>query len=53
MYQVYHIATQVLWQYSMNYDSIIYKSSIATYDIQSIDITSSSGEVCVVCRFWL
>ena len=25
--------------------------SIATYDVQSIDITSTSGEVCVVCRF--
>ena len=24
---------------------------IATYDTQSIDITSTSGEVCVVCRF--
>ena len=24
---------------------------IATYDVQSIDITSTSGEVCVVCRF--
>ena len=23
----------------------------ATYDTQSIDITSTSGEVCVVCRF--
>ena len=23
----------------------------ATYEIQSIDITSTSGEVCVVCRF--
>ena len=36
--------------YSMNY-SIFYKSSIATYDTQLIDITSTSGEVCVVCRF--
>ena len=27
------------------------KSSIATYDVQSIDITSTNGEVCVVCRF--
>ena len=36
--------------YSINY-SIMYKSSIATYDVQSIDITSTSGEVCVVCRF--
>ena len=26
-------------------------SSVATYDTQSIDITSTSGEVCVVCRF--
>ena len=34
----------------MNY-SIIYKSSVATYDTQSIDITSTNGEVCVVCRF--
>ena len=25
--------------------------SIVTYDVQSIDITSTSGEVCVVCRF--
>ena len=25
--------------------------TIATYDVQSIDITSTSGEVCVVCRF--
>ena len=24
---------------------------VATYDTQSIDITSTSGEVCVVCRF--
>ena len=26
---------------------------VATYDVQSIDITSTSGEVCVVCRFSL
>ena len=26
---------------------------VATYDIKSIDITSTSGEVCVVCRFSL
>ena len=26
---------------------------VATYDTQSIDITSTSGEVCVVCRFSL
>ena len=26
---------------------------VATYDTQSIDITSASGEVCVVCRFSL
>ena len=25
--------------------------SIVSYDTQSIDITSTSGEVCVVCRF--
>ena len=25
--------------------------SIATFDTQSIDITSTNGEVCVVCRF--
>ena len=25
--------------------------TIATYAVQSIDITSTSGEVCVVCRF--
>ena len=24
---------------------------VATYDTKSIDITSTSGEVCVVCRF--
>ena len=24
---------------------------VATYDTQSIDITSTSGEVCVVCKF--
>ena len=29
----------------------ISSSSVATYDVQSIDITSTSGEVCVVCRF--
>ena len=26
---------------------------VATYDVQSIDITSTKGEVCVVCRFSL
>ena len=26
---------------------------VATYDTQSIDITSTSGKVCVVCRFSL
>ena len=25
---------------------------VATYDTQSIDITSTSEEVCVVCRFF-
>ena len=29
----------------------ISSSSLATFDTQSIDITSTSGEVCVVCRF--
>ena len=29
----------------------ISSSSVATFDTQSIDITSTSGEVCVVCRF--
>ena len=41
MYHIYHIAIHAFF----------YKSSIATYDVQSIDITSTSGEVCVVCRF--
>ena len=29
----------------------ISSSSVATFDTQSIDITSTSGEVCAVCRF--
>ena len=47
MYQVYHIAIHALF-YKL---FITYKSFIATYDVQSIDITSTSGEVCVVCKF--
>ena len=44
MYQVYFM------HYSINY-SIMYTFSVVTYDVQSIDITSTSGEVCVVCGF--
>ena len=36
---------------TMQFTHFFYKSSIATYDVQSIDVTSTSGEVCVVCRF--
>ena len=39
-----------------NYNNIIYICHIiflyiATYDTQSIDITSTIGDVCVVCKF--
>ena len=39
-----------------NYNNIIiiylpHHFLVATYDTQSIDITSTSGEVCVVCKF--
>ena len=33
------------------YSILTFTYFIATYDVQSIDITSTSGEVCVVCRF--
>ena len=38
-------------KYSYLFHAIQFLYSIATYDTQSIDITSTSGEVCVVCRF--
>ena len=37
--------------YSTNSSSLLKNPFIATYDVQSIDITSTNGEVCVVCRF--
>ena len=39
------------FKYSYLFQVIQFFYSIATYDTQSIDITSTSGEVCVVCRF--
>ena len=51
MYNVSYSSPLQILLFVSSYSILTFTYSIATYDVQSIDITSTSGEVCVVCRF--
>ena len=50
IYNIYQ-SSSLQFLFVSSYSILTFTYFIATYDVQSIDITSTSGEVCVVCRF--
>ena len=51
IYNIYYSSPLQIVLFVSSYSILTFTYFIATYDVQSINITSTSGEVCVVCRF--